>query len=152
MMRTGERDFLYNNDWLRERADHRRVCKMVLIQKKSLLCMIGIDSLNWVSGYPSAIYSYHLFNALRADCYMGYSSSNHFDRAGVHKSIDSNLGQSKTFFCEVVAFYRDLSDVQLGYDPTFLHSEAGPSKLLITNHALARMYHFHALVFREKRS
>lgn len=33
------------------------------------------------------------------------------------KSIGFNLGQSMTFFCEVVACYRDLSDVQLGYWP-----------------------------------
>lgn len=69
------REGFFVQQWLikreRERADYRRVCKMVLIQQKSLFCMIGIDSLNWVSGYSSAIYSYHLFNALRA-----YSSSN----------------------------------------------------------------------------
>lgn len=55
-----------------------------------------------------------------------------------------------TFFCEVVACHRDLSYVRIRYDPVSLHSEAGPSKLLITNHGLAKIYHFHALIFRKK--
>lgn len=66
----------------------------------------------------------------------------------MHQSV--NLGQSMTFFCKVVACYRDLSDVQIGYDPAFLHSESGPDKLLITNHALTQTYHLHALIFRKK--
>lgn len=74
----------------------------------------------------------------------------YFDRVGVHASIGFNLGQSMTFFCKVVACYRDLTDVQIGYDPAFLHSESGPNKLLITNHALTHAYHIHALIFQKK--
>lgn len=50
----------------------------------------------------------------------------------------------------MVARYRDLSDVQIGYDPAFLHSEFGPDKLLILNHALVQTYHLHALIFQKK--
>lgn len=74
----------------------------------------------------------------------------YFDRAGVYASIGFNLGQSMTFFCKVVACYRDLTDVQIGYDPAFLHSESGPNKLLITNHALTHAYYLHALIFQRK--
>lgn len=74
----------------------------------------------------------------------------YFDRAGVYASIEFNLGQSMTFFCKVVACYRDLIDVQIGYDPAFLHSESGPNKLLITNHTLTYAYYLHALIFQKK--
>lgn len=74
----------------------------------------------------------------------------YFDRAGVHASVGFNLGQSMTFFGKVVACYRDLSDVQFGYDPAFSDSGYGPDKLQITNHALTQTYHLHDLIFQKK--